>query len=50
MTAIFSAKRIYCYDHVISPFIGRNTELEGWKKAIDATFLAQEGLENIYRK
>lgn len=48
-TNIFSVKRIYCYDHVISFFIGRNSELEGWRKATDAIFLAQERLQNIYR-
>lgn len=49
MTAVFSVTRRYCDDHVISPFIGRITELEDWRKATDTIFLAQERLQNIYR-
>lgn len=49
MAIIFSVKVIYCYDHVISFFIGRNTELQEWKKATDAIFLARERLQNIYK-
>lgn len=43
MTTRFSVKRIYCDDHMISPFIGRNSELAGWRKATDAIFLLRTG-------